>query len=46
MIQVLDFGASRDGIPASERGSRKLLRFDDPSASSVIELEHDYEDEP
>ncbi len=29
ILQVLDFGASRDGIPASQRGARNLLRFDE-----------------
>jgi hypothetical protein len=28
-LQVLDFGASRDGIPLEKRGFRTLLRFED-----------------
>ena len=46
--QVLDFGASRDGIAASERGSRKLLRFDDPRsnlANDAIEVEDLFDEE-
>jgi F-box and WD-40 domain protein CDC4 len=38
--QVLDFGASRDGIPASQRGTRNLLRFDE---DRVIAEEEDDE---
>ncbi|CAG8980687.1 hypothetical protein HYALB_00007179 [Hymenoscyphus albidus] len=31
-LEVLDFGASRDGIPASQRGFRNLLQLDDARA--------------
>ncbi|RDL39664.1 WD40 repeat-like protein [Venustampulla echinocandica] len=37
-LEVLDFGASRDGIPASQRGSRNLLRFDD-NRPSIEEMD-------
>jgi F-box and WD-40 domain protein CDC4 len=39
--QVLDFGASRDGIPSSQRGTRKLLRFDVEEARAVVEEDED-----
>ena len=39
--QVLDFGASRDGIPAAQRGYRKLLRFDDGRGQGHIEEEEE-----
>ncbi|TVY41043.1 Cell division control protein [Lachnellula subtilissima] len=40
-VEVLDFGASRDGIPASERGSRKLVSFDDHRSSGIVEEDED-----
>ncbi|EKD14816.1 WD domain-containing protein [Drepanopeziza brunnea f. sp. 'multigermtubi' MB_m1] len=36
-VEVLDFGASRDGIPASQRGSRRLL----PDTEDRIIIEDD-----
>ena len=35
-VQVLDFGAYRDGIPASQRGSRHLLIGGDAEADRVV----------
>ncbi|TVY48477.1 WD repeat-containing protein [Lachnellula occidentalis] len=40
-VEVLDFGASRDGIPASDRGSRKLVSFDDHRSSGIVEEDED-----
>ncbi|EHL00394.1 putative Cell division control protein 4 [Glarea lozoyensis 74030] len=37
-LEVLDFGASRDGVPASQRGFRNVLRFDE-GRSAVEELD-------
>ncbi|KAH6680723.1 WD repeat-containing protein-like protein pop1 [Halenospora varia] len=36
-LEVLDFGASRDGIPASQRGSRKVLSESSSNRSMMIE---------
>ncbi|PMD41499.1 WD40 repeat-like protein [Hyaloscypha variabilis F] len=38
-VEVLDFGASRDGIPATQRGTRNLLRFDEDRI--IVEEEED-----
>ncbi|TVY59714.1 Cell division control protein [Lachnellula suecica] len=38
-VEVLDFGASRDGVPASERGSRKLIRYRGESNRQLPENE-------
>lgn len=35
--QVLDFGASRDGVPASQRGTRILLSDEDVDNNRVVE---------
>ncbi|RFU28850.1 hypothetical protein B7463_g7493, partial [Scytalidium lignicola] len=36
-VEVLDFGASRDGVPASQRGTRILLSDEEVDNSRVVE---------
>ena len=38
---MLDFGASRDGIPVSMRGSRKLVRSEETRITAVVSDDED-----